>query len=85
MTSITLTPTKQLNLESNATQTLSLLERCSKMEELKQIHAQILKTGYIADTILVSRILTFCVSPKYGNLEYAQMVFDRVNRQYFHV
>ncbi|XWS42078.1 hypothetical protein CRYUN_Cryun17cG0138000 [Craigia yunnanensis] len=80
MSSITLTPTKQLTLESNATQTLSLLERCSKMEELKQIHAHILKTGYIADTILLSRILTFCVSPKYGNLEYAQMVFDRVKR-----
>ncbi|XVF62053.1 hypothetical protein PTKIN_Ptkin08bG0186300 [Pterospermum kingtungense] len=80
MSSITLTPTKQLNLEPTATQTLSLLERCSKMEELKQIHAQMVKTGHIADTILVSRILTFCVSPNYGNLEYAQMVFDRVNR-----
>ncbi|KAK6288075.1 hypothetical protein POUND7_014254 [Theobroma cacao] len=80
MASITLTPTKQLSLESNATQTLSVLEQCSRMEELKQIHAQMFKTGLVADTITVSRILTFCVSPKYGNLEYAQMVFDRVSR-----
>ncbi|XP_022739687.1 pentatricopeptide repeat-containing protein At5g66520 [Durio zibethinus] len=80
MPSITLSPTKQLSLELNATQTPSLLERCSKMEELKRIHAHMFKTGLVADTILVSKVLTFCVSPKYGNLEYAQMVFDRVNR-----
>ncbi|KAA3461154.1 pentatricopeptide repeat-containing protein [Gossypium australe] len=80
MTPITLSPTKQLSLELNATQTLPVLERCSTMEELKQIHAQMLKTGLVADTVLVSKVLTFCVSSKYGNLEHARMVFDRVNR-----
>ncbi|KAK8606760.1 hypothetical protein V6N13_052518 [Hibiscus sabdariffa] len=79
MTPITSSPTKQLSLELNAAQTLSVLERCSKMEELKQIHAHMFKTGLVADTILVSKVLTFCVSPKYGNLEHAQKVFDRVN------
>ncbi|MBA0717288.1 hypothetical protein Golax_005122, partial [Gossypium laxum] len=69
-----------LSLELNATQTLPVLERCSTMGELKQIHAQMLKTGLVADTVLVSKVLTFCVSSKYGNLEHARMVFDRVNR-----
>ncbi|KAG8474617.1 hypothetical protein CXB51_031222 [Gossypium anomalum] len=69
-----------LSLELSATQTLPVLERCSTMEELKQIHAQMLKTGLVADTVLVSKVLTFCVSSKYGNLEHARMVFDRVNR-----
>ncbi|KAK5775106.1 hypothetical protein PVK06_042973 [Gossypium arboreum] len=80
MTPLTLSPTKQLSLELNATQTLPVLEQCSTMEELKQIHAQMLKTGLVADTVLVSKVLTFCVSSKYGNLEHARMVFDRVNR-----
>uniref|UniRef100_A0A2C9V0S8 Uncharacterized protein n=1 Tax=Manihot esculenta TaxID=3983 RepID=A0A2C9V0S8_MANES len=39
-------------------QTVSLLERCSSMEELKQIHAHMFKTGLILETI--SQNLTLC-------------------------
>ena len=47
---------------SNATRTLSLLERFSKMEELNTFMHRCSKQALFADTILVSRILTFCVS-----------------------
>ncbi|GKU99186.1 hypothetical protein SLEP1_g12066 [Rubroshorea leprosula] len=53
---------------------------CSNMEELQQIHGRMLKTGLVVDDIPVSKVLTFCVSPRSGNLQYAQMVFERIRR-----
>ncbi|KAJ0096552.1 hypothetical protein Patl1_28952 [Pistacia atlantica] len=79
MALVSLTPTIKLSWEPNATQTLSLLNRCSNMEELKQIHAQMFKLGLANETVPLSNILTFCTSRNSGGLSYAQMVFDRVN------
>ncbi|KAM6564608.1 hypothetical protein CsatB_024606 [Cannabis sativa] len=59
---------------------LSLLETCSNMVELNQIHGQMLKTGLVSDTILANKLLTFCVLPNSGNLAYAQMFFDRFRK-----
>lgn len=78
MATILPTPMNQFSLESNTTFTLSLLNRCSYMEELKQIHAQMFKKGLTVNTILVSRLLAFCTSSNSGSLAYAQMVFDRI-------
>ncbi|KAL5557315.1 hypothetical protein UlMin_039551 [Ulmus minor] len=60
--------------------TVSLLETCSNMEELKQIHAQMFKTGLVSNVLSASKLLTFCVSPNSGNLAYARMVFNRFSR-----
>lgn len=78
MATILPTPMNQFSLESNTTHTLSLLNRCSYMEELKQIHAQMFKKGLTVNTILVSRLLAFCTFSNSGSLAYAQMVFDRI-------
>ncbi|KAK3224141.1 hypothetical protein Dsin_011166 [Dipteronia sinensis] len=76
-------PTSQFSFETNAsTQTLSLLKRCSNMEELKQIHAQVFKKGYAFDdnTRPVRKLLAFCSSaPDSGSLAYAQKVFDGIH------
>ncbi|POO02492.1 DYW domain containing protein [Trema orientale] len=50
------------------------------MEELKQIHAHMFKTGLVSDATLSYKLLTFCVLPNSGNLAYARMVFDRFRR-----
>ena len=50
------------------------------MEELKQIHGQMLKTGLVLDEIPASKLLAFCASSNSGNLAYARMVFDRIQR-----
>lgn len=78
MATILPTPMNQFSLESNTTHTLCLLNRCSYMEELKQIHAQMFKKGLTVNTILVSRLLAFCTFSNSGSLAYAQMVFDRI-------
>ncbi|KAK9108881.1 hypothetical protein Sjap_016941 [Stephania japonica] len=59
-------------------QTLQLLERCLNMEELKQIHAHMLKTGLIQDTIPVSKVISFCATSDSGDVQYARRVFDGV-------
>ncbi|KAK2657175.1 hypothetical protein Ddye_010227 [Dipteronia dyeriana] len=55
--------------------------RCSNMEELKQIHAQVLKRGYAFDddTFPVRKLLAFCSSASdSGSLAYTHKVFDGI-------
>lgn len=79
MAPVLLNVPNQLFLEPNTAQILSLLERCSKMVEIKQIHAQLYKTGLIMDHIPVSRLLASSTSPDFGDLTYARKVFDRIS------
>lgn len=67
-------------MESNAAHTLHLLQRCSHVEELRQVHAQLLKTGLILDEILASKVLALCASPNFGSLAYGRIVFERISR-----
>lgn len=60
-------------------QPLSLLEVCSTMDELKQIHASMYKTGLVSEPIPLSRLLAFCSSPSSGDIKYAQMLFNKTN------
>ncbi|KAG2720097.1 hypothetical protein I3760_02G020000 [Carya illinoinensis] len=70
----------QTSIESNVAQSLCLLERCSKMVEIKQIHARLYKTGLIGDPNAVSRLLASSISPDFGSLTYARKVFDEISR-----
>ena len=81
MATILLNPPNQLSFESNVAQTLSLLERCTNMMELLQIHARIYKRGFIINHIPVSRLLTFSTSLDCGNLIYARKVFDKISKR----
>ncbi|KAK9136324.1 hypothetical protein Syun_015654 [Stephania yunnanensis] len=77
MVPLLLSPANQFPFDLK-NQTLQLLERCSNMEELKQIHAHMLKTGLIQDTIPVSKVISFCATSDSGDVEYARRVFDGV-------
>ncbi|KAF3791873.1 Pentatricopeptide repeat-containing protein [Nymphaea thermarum] len=56
----------------------SLLDHCTTMEELKQIHAQMITTGMIQETFFASRLLAFCTVPSSGRLDYASCVFGQI-------
>ncbi|XP_010024159.2 pentatricopeptide repeat-containing protein At5g66520 [Eucalyptus grandis] len=60
-------------------QPLSLLEVCSNMDELKQIHASMLKTGLVSEPIPLSRLIAFCSSPSSGDIKYARMLFNKTS------
>ncbi|XP_077253501.1 tetratricopeptide repeat (TPR)-like superfamily protein [Tasmannia lanceolata] len=79
MTTLLLPPANQIPLETKA-RTLSLLERCSDIKEVEQIHAQMIKKGLVLDTIPISRLLSLCVMSNSGSLSYARAIFDRIRR-----
>lgn len=79
MVSILLAPSSQPLMQINVEESLNLLERCSNMKELNQIHAQILKSGSFMHHTSASKLLASCTSSKFGNLAYARMVFDRIS------
>ncbi|ONI17677.1 hypothetical protein PRUPE_3G173600 [Prunus persica] len=57
---------------------LSMLEKqCTNMKDLQKIHAHLIKTGLVSDTVAASRVLAFCASPA-GNINYAYMVFRNI-------
>ncbi|KAL9815636.1 Pentatricopeptide repeat-containing protein [Arabidopsis thaliana] len=69
------------SLEHNLYETMSCLQRCSKQEELKQIHARMLKTGLMQDSYVITKFLSFCISSTSSDfLPYAQIVFDGCDR-----
>ncbi|KAF8406992.1 hypothetical protein HHK36_006113 [Tetracentron sinense] len=55
-----------------------LLEKCSNMSELKQIHAQMIKTGLFIDVFSASKIVAFCALESSGSLHYARLVFTQI-------
>ncbi|XP_077228733.1 pentatricopeptide repeat (PPR-like) superfamily protein [Tasmannia lanceolata] len=58
---------------------LSMLEqKCHNMRDLKMLHAQIIKTGLAKDTIASSRVLVFCATSSFGDINYAMLLFSQI-------
>ncbi|KAL6976228.1 hypothetical protein U1Q18_025019 [Sarracenia purpurea var. burkii] len=48
------------------------------MDELKQIHAQVITTGLARLTYTTSKILAFCTTSETGDMNYAEIVYNQV-------
>lgn len=58
---------------------LSILEtKCSTIRDLKIIHAQLIKTGLVKDTIAASRVLAFCANSPACDMDYALLIFRQI-------
>ncbi|EXC01449.1 hypothetical protein L484_022020 [Morus notabilis] len=57
---------------------LSLIEQCTSLKELKQIHAQMLRTGLFFDPFSASKLITVCAMSSFSSLDYAHQVFDQI-------
>lgn len=68
-----------LLLPPNTEQTQALLERCSNMKELMQIHGQLLKKGTIRNQLTVSTLLVSYARIELVNLAYTRVVFDSIS------
>ncbi|MQL99245.1 hypothetical protein Taro_031960 [Colocasia esculenta] len=55
-----------------------LLETCSSMAELKQIHAQMIRTGLAFDPSAASRLVSACALGDFGSLFYACNMFSQI-------
>ncbi|KAF5195916.1 Pentatricopeptide repeat-containing protein [Thalictrum thalictroides] len=63
---------------SNHPTLLMLEKKCSSMTDLHKLHANLIKTGLIKDHIAASRILSFCATSPFGNINYAYLVFSQI-------
>ncbi|KAM1061773.1 hypothetical protein FF1_026202 [Malus domestica] len=57
---------------------LTLLDKCSTMSELKQIHAQLLRTGLFFDAFTASKVVAFSALEGSGSLRYARLVLNQI-------
>ncbi|XP_042490489.1 pentatricopeptide repeat-containing protein At2g22410, mitochondrial-like isoform X2 [Macadamia integrifolia] len=57
---------------------LLTLESCNSMSELKQIQAQMTRTGLITHIFPVSRVLSFCALSDSGDLNHARIIFTQI-------
>ncbi|KAK6928532.1 Pentatricopeptide repeat [Dillenia turbinata] len=53
-----------------------LADRCKSMDQLKQIHAQMIVSSRIQDNFAASRLLSFCALTESGDLNYASKLFN---------
>lgn len=59
---------------------LSLMaDKCKSMDQLKQIHAQMITTARIHDIFAASRLLNFCALSDSGDLNYALKLFSNIH------
>lgn len=55
-----------------------LLDKCSTMTELKQIHARIILGGLSEEALTLGKLIAFCAVADSGDLRYGQAVFDQI-------
>ncbi|CAL8133017.1 unnamed protein product [Prunus armeniaca] len=66
------------HLQSFENPPITLFENCKSMDQLKQIHAQTMKTGLTAHPVVLNRIIVFCCTDEFGDMKYAHRVFDTI-------
>ncbi|BFG40020.1 hypothetical protein CerSpe_262940 [Prunus speciosa] len=74
----TATKTSRTNNPIEPHPCLALLDKCSTMSELKQIHAQLLRTGLFFDAFTASKVVAFSALERSGSLHYARLVLTQI-------
>ncbi|KAK9947610.1 hypothetical protein M0R45_003226 [Rubus argutus] len=57
---------------------LTLLSKCKSIQNLKQVHTHIIKTGLHNTHFALSKLIEFCAVSPFGDLSYALLVFETV-------
>ncbi|KAL5575559.1 hypothetical protein UlMin_017258 [Ulmus minor] len=58
----------------------TMLDSCKSMDQLRQIHAQTIKTGNISVPVVQNKIMAFCCLREGGDIVYARQVFDKISQ-----
>ncbi|XP_022964665.1 pentatricopeptide repeat-containing protein At2g29760, chloroplastic [Cucurbita moschata] len=66
------------NLHFRNHQILSTIDQCSSGKQLKQVHAQMLRTGLFFDPFSASKLIAASALKSSSTLEYARDVFDQI-------
>ncbi|XP_044471239.1 pentatricopeptide repeat-containing protein At1g08070, chloroplastic [Mangifera indica] len=57
---------------------LALLSKCKNIQDLRQVHSQIIKTGLHNTQFALSKLIEFCAISPFGDLNYALLVFRTI-------
>lgn len=58
--------------------TLLVINECISTKCLKQVHAQMLRSGLFFDPFSASKLITACALSQFSSLDYARQVFDQI-------
>ncbi|KAL0324168.1 UNVERIFIED_CONTAM: Pentatricopeptide repeat-containing protein [Sesamum calycinum] len=58
---------------------ISLIKRCTNMEEFKRVHAQILKLGFFCSSFCASNLIATCALSQWGSMDYACSIFQQID------
>nr|AYM00527.1 pentatricopeptide repeat protein [Salvia miltiorrhiza] len=59
---------------------ISMIKKCKNLEELKQIHGQILKFGLLwSSSFCASNLISSCALSQWGSMDYACSIFDQID------
>ncbi|KAI3457862.1 hypothetical protein Pfo_014525 [Paulownia fortunei] len=58
--------------------TITLIDQCSNAQQLKQIHAQMLRAGLFFDPFSASKLIQSSALSEFSSLHYAHTVFDQI-------
>ncbi|KAH7560584.1 hypothetical protein JRO89_XS10G0049000 [Xanthoceras sorbifolium] len=68
------------NIRLKEEECLSLLKRCSNMEEFKQVHAQVIKCwGLFSNSFVASNLVATCALSDWGSMDYACSIFRQID------
>ncbi|KAJ7970443.1 putative Pentatricopeptide repeat-containing protein [Quillaja saponaria] len=56
-----------------------LLKSCKSMYQIKQIQTQIIHVGLHQDRNTLNKLMSFCTDPSFGNLRYAERIFNYIH------
>ncbi|BBH04661.1 Tetratricopeptide repeat-like superfamily protein [Prunus dulcis] len=71
-------PTFSTDLRFSSHPALSLIDQCTSIKQLKQVHAQMLRTGVLFDPYSASKLITASALSSFSSLDYARQVFDQI-------
>lgn len=71
--------TPELSFKLGEKECVSLLKKCSNMEEFKQSHARILKMGLFGDSFCASNLVATCALSDWGSMDYACSIFRQMD------
>ncbi|KAH0997506.1 hypothetical protein GBA52_021370 [Prunus armeniaca] len=71
-------PTFSTDLRFSGHPALSLIDQCTSIKQLKQVHAQMLRTGVLFDPYSASKLISASALSSFSSLDYARQVFDQI-------
>nr|AYM00689.1 pentatricopeptide repeat protein [Salvia miltiorrhiza] len=75
---LTISPTVNNDRHFANHPTVTLIEKCSNPQQLKQIHAQMLRVGLFFDPFSASKLIQSSALSQFSSIDYAHKVFDQI-------